>query len=193
MSALFSCASEEGIRSHYRWSWATMCLLGIELRTSGRETTALNCWAISPASVTFTIYLHILWEFWCVHRWCVCTCICMFTCMWAHMLFGYACFFAHVCRSPKLTLGVFPSHSLFYLLRQGLSTPASQASELVPGVSSSDFWVVMGNHCTYPAFHRNAQHQDLNSHPQPCTASAIYVSAKWLSRTLVLCFHYQGL
>ena len=34
---------------HYRWLWATMWLLGIELRTSGRATGALNHWAISPA------------------------------------------------------------------------------------------------------------------------------------------------
>jgi hypothetical protein len=27
---------EEGIRSHYRWLWATMWLLGTEFRTSGR-------------------------------------------------------------------------------------------------------------------------------------------------------------
>jgi hypothetical protein len=40
---------EEGIRSHYRWLWATMWLLGIELRTSGRAIGALNRWAISPA------------------------------------------------------------------------------------------------------------------------------------------------
>ena len=41
---------EEGIRSHYRWLWATMWLLGIELRTSGRAAvSALNHWAISPA------------------------------------------------------------------------------------------------------------------------------------------------
>ena len=38
-----------GTRPHYRWLWATMWLLGIELRTSGRAGTALNLWAISPA------------------------------------------------------------------------------------------------------------------------------------------------
>ena len=46
---LFSDIPEEGIRSHYRWLWATMWLLGIELRTSGRAVSALNHWAISPA------------------------------------------------------------------------------------------------------------------------------------------------
>jgi hypothetical protein len=40
---------KEGIRSHYRWLWATMWLLGIELRTSGRAVSALNHWTISPA------------------------------------------------------------------------------------------------------------------------------------------------
>jgi hypothetical protein len=40
---------EEGIGSYYRWSWATMWLLGIELRTSGRVVRTFNCWAISPA------------------------------------------------------------------------------------------------------------------------------------------------
>jgi hypothetical protein len=40
---------EAGIRPHYRWLWATMLFLGIELRISGRAVGALNCWAISPA------------------------------------------------------------------------------------------------------------------------------------------------
>jgi hypothetical protein len=40
---------EEGIGSHYRWLWATMWLLGIEVRTSGRAVSVLNHWAISPA------------------------------------------------------------------------------------------------------------------------------------------------
>jgi hypothetical protein len=43
---LYSDTPEEGIRSHYRWLWATMWLLGNELRTSGR---AVIHWAISPA------------------------------------------------------------------------------------------------------------------------------------------------
>jgi hypothetical protein len=45
---LSSDAPEEGIRSHYEWLWATMWLLGFELRTFGRTVSALNCWAISP-------------------------------------------------------------------------------------------------------------------------------------------------
>jgi hypothetical protein len=63
---------EEGIRSHYRWLWATMWLLGIELRTSGRAVSALNHWVISPAPcgffclfVCFTtvhVYKHAPWH-----------------------------------------------------------------------------------------------------------------------------------
>jgi hypothetical protein len=47
---LSSDTPEEGIRSHYRWLWATMWLLGFELRIFGREVSALTRWAISPAS-----------------------------------------------------------------------------------------------------------------------------------------------
>jgi hypothetical protein len=46
---MYTCMSEEGPGFHYRWLWATMWLLGIELRASGRAASALNCWAISPA------------------------------------------------------------------------------------------------------------------------------------------------
>ena len=46
---MFSCTPEEGIRSYYRWLWATMWLQGIEFRTSWRTVSALNLWAISPA------------------------------------------------------------------------------------------------------------------------------------------------
>jgi hypothetical protein len=46
--SLSSGTPEEGIRFHDRWLWATMWLLGIELRTSSRATSALNHWAISP-------------------------------------------------------------------------------------------------------------------------------------------------
>jgi hypothetical protein len=40
---LSSDTPEEGIKSHYRWLGATMCLLGTELRTSGRAASAINC------------------------------------------------------------------------------------------------------------------------------------------------------
>ena len=36
--------------SHYRWLWTTVWLLGIELRTSARAASVLNCWAISLSS-----------------------------------------------------------------------------------------------------------------------------------------------
>ena len=42
---------EEGVRSHYGWLWATMWLLGFELRTFRRAVSALTHWAISPASL----------------------------------------------------------------------------------------------------------------------------------------------
>jgi hypothetical protein len=48
-SCLSSDTPEEGVRSHYRWLWATTWLLGFELRTSVRAVGALNHWAISPA------------------------------------------------------------------------------------------------------------------------------------------------
>jgi hypothetical protein len=58
--------SEEGIRSHYRWLWATMWLLGIELRTSGRAVGALNRRAIQPQKFFFfkeyTIYTNSLFR-----------------------------------------------------------------------------------------------------------------------------------
>ncbi|MFT8099555.1 hypothetical protein ACMYL6_23695, partial [Salmonella enterica subsp. enterica serovar Infantis] len=40
---LSSCTPEEYIGSYYRWLGATMWLQGIELRTSGRAVSALNC------------------------------------------------------------------------------------------------------------------------------------------------------
>jgi hypothetical protein len=49
---------------HYSWLWATMWLLGIELRIFGKAVSALNPWAISPApSLDFDIcseYLQVL-------------------------------------------------------------------------------------------------------------------------------------
>jgi hypothetical protein len=46
---LSSDTPEEGIGFHYRWLWATMWLLGFELRNFRRAVSALNRWAISPA------------------------------------------------------------------------------------------------------------------------------------------------
>ena len=45
--------TRKGIGSHYRWLWAAMWLLGIELRTSGRTLSALAWWAIFPAPLFF--------------------------------------------------------------------------------------------------------------------------------------------
>jgi hypothetical protein len=45
LSSLSACTTyvpEEGIRFHYRWLSATIWVLGIELRTSGRTVSALN-------------------------------------------------------------------------------------------------------------------------------------------------------
>jgi hypothetical protein len=39
---IYSCRSEEGSRSHYKSLRDTVCLLGIELRTSGKAVGALN-------------------------------------------------------------------------------------------------------------------------------------------------------
>jgi hypothetical protein len=46
---LSSDTPEEGIRSCYRWLWATIWLLGFELMTFGRTVGAFTRWAISPA------------------------------------------------------------------------------------------------------------------------------------------------
>ena len=59
---MYACMTEEGITPRYRWLWATMWLLWIEFRTSGRAAIALNRWAISPALVS---------AFWMKDRWSV--------------------------------------------------------------------------------------------------------------------------
>jgi len=51
--SLSSDTPDEDIGSLYRWLWATMWLLGIELRTSGRAVGALNHWVTSPALFLF--------------------------------------------------------------------------------------------------------------------------------------------
>ena len=55
----YSDTPEEGFRSHYSWLWATMWLLGFELRTSGRAVGALNLWAISPAPERLILFIWI--------------------------------------------------------------------------------------------------------------------------------------
>jgi hypothetical protein len=57
VSALSSCTWEEGIRFHYRWLWATMWLLGTELKTFCRAFYTLIHWAISPA-LAVKIFKH---------------------------------------------------------------------------------------------------------------------------------------
>ena len=52
---LSSDTPEEGTRSYYRWLWATMWLLGIELGTS-RRVSVLNRWAISAVRLRAFIY-----------------------------------------------------------------------------------------------------------------------------------------
>jgi len=47
----------EGVRCHYRWLWATMWLLGFELRTFIRTVSALNHWAISPALLFVCLFV----------------------------------------------------------------------------------------------------------------------------------------
>jgi hypothetical protein len=51
---LSSGTPEEGIGSHYRWLWATMWLLGIELRTSGKAGVLLTTEpSLQPLLLTF--------------------------------------------------------------------------------------------------------------------------------------------
>ena len=60
---MYTCMPEEGIRSHYRWLWSTMWLLGIELRTYVRAVSALNLWVISPVPwfsyIPWTSWFHL--------------------------------------------------------------------------------------------------------------------------------------
>ena len=69
--AVFGYNRRENVRSHCRWLWATMWLLGSELRTFGREVGALNHWAISPAPDLYLIpqqckvfFLILFLSFW---------------------------------------------------------------------------------------------------------------------------------
>jgi hypothetical protein len=58
--SLSSDTPEKDTRSHYRWLWVIMWLLGIELRTSGRAVSALNHWTISPApGWKFLIFIDV--------------------------------------------------------------------------------------------------------------------------------------
>jgi hypothetical protein len=72
--SLSSDTPEEGIRFCYRWLWATIWLLEIELRTSGRAISALNLWAIFPVSYLFIFKL----------------CACVYASVWGYV-HGSAC------------------------------------------------------------------------------------------------------
>ena len=70
-ACMYASRPEEGTKSHCRWLWATMWLLRIELKTSGRSTSTLNRWAISPAPRTILIlkenhwlteFLFLIWQ-----------------------------------------------------------------------------------------------------------------------------------
>ena len=60
---MYTYTPEEGIGSHYRWLWATMWLLRIELRSSGRTVRALNRWALSPAPIIRFCFWFFLSKF----------------------------------------------------------------------------------------------------------------------------------
>ena len=76
-ACMCACGPEEGARSHCRWLSATMWLLGIELRTSGRADSALTLWAISPALVLISLNLILcVWCIWKHVQW-----------MWGHYVF----------------------------------------------------------------------------------------------------------
>ena len=57
---MYTCLSEEGIRSHYRWLWTTMWLLGIELRTLGRTAVSLTA---EPSLQPLSSLLKAVWVF----------------------------------------------------------------------------------------------------------------------------------
>ena len=56
---MYTCVPEEGIGSHYRWLWATMWLLGIELMTSGRARSALNHWVLVSGLAPNPLTIHL--------------------------------------------------------------------------------------------------------------------------------------
>jgi hypothetical protein len=65
---LSSGTPEEGTTPHYRWLWATMWLLRIKFRISGKAVRTLNHWAISPAPLShlFSPLVFVV-LFLCVH------------------------------------------------------------------------------------------------------------------------------
>jgi hypothetical protein len=53
-----SLQTRRGIGSHHRWLWATIWLLGIELRIA---VIALNHWAIKRAIKTLGLFIAVTW------------------------------------------------------------------------------------------------------------------------------------
>jgi hypothetical protein len=68
--------SSDSSDAHYRWLWATMWLLGIELMTSGRPVSSFKFWVISTAQTQVFSYpqhfhnIHFLMENILVHLLC---------------------------------------------------------------------------------------------------------------------------
>lgn len=61
---MYTCMPEGGHHILFRWSWASMWLLEIVLRTYGRAHSALNYLAILPAQINTSscCYIHLLFE-----------------------------------------------------------------------------------------------------------------------------------
>ena len=90
---------EEGIRSHYRWLWAILWLLEIELRISGRTASVLNHWTMS--SVLLFTFKNV-------------SCVCMYVeehknhsdCIWVIEQLLEVCFLFSLCEFPGSYLGL---------------------------------------------------------------------------------------
>ena len=98
-------------RSHYGWLWATMWVMGFELRTSGRAVSALNHWAISPAQYFFLkrfIYLFYVCEYTVTVQIVVSI----------HVVVGHFCSLWSARLVPTQRFIYFP---FFFFLRQGFS------------------------------------------------------------------------
>jgi len=125
----YSQRSEEGIGSpRYRWLWATMWVLGLKPRLSGRATSAPNHWPNSLVLKLYFIYLFVLLfilQVWLGGSWSVC---------------GHACVVKIMCRSED---GLQESVSSFYqwvpgitLRWSGLAASAFPTDHLTKKLSS---------------------------------------------------------
>jgi hypothetical protein len=100
-----SCLQSLQIR-YVRWLWATMWLLGFELRTFRRAVSALNHWAISPApsyvfkkyfiSVKFNVEASQL-AFWMLFL-----IVCNFIIVWSLSLVNFGVLFLFISRFLKI-------------------------------------------------------------------------------------------